>query len=283
MENTKSMKEYIARTRSLALSVKYRDIEVTEQEISRQVLNDLPLAYAPEKRNFALKTDFILGDLEGDLVRLEELYRSLDGTDDSHALAAGFKAKNGGQSKRSISTGAWTGPMAAMPWSLVSKPKAAASGRSGGRGGRNGGGRGKRDGKGHQRISGSRNNSSISRGISNISDRGCNSGTSGISRDISRSSPHIIQGDGVHHAFVSGLVNTGVFCQIAVQYPLHRIRVFLTRTRAHKLPHIHILETSPILGGGLLHHRSQPPRRRTRMDRPFRPSRFRALSPTRSP
>ena len=66
----------------------------------------------------------------------------------------------------------------------------------------------------------SRNNSSISRGTSesdprissNISDRNHNSSTSSIIRDISRSSPHSIQGDGVHHAFVSGVVRTGIFC-----------------------------------------------------------------------
>ena len=94
----------------------------------------------------------------------------------------------------------------------------------------------------------SRNNSSISRGISesssprissNISSgtsdtsiRSRNSSTRGISRDISRSSPYNIQGDGVHHAFVSGVVNTGIFCRSAVQYPP---RVFQTRTRARKL------------------------------------------------
>ena len=49
-----------------------------------------PPAYAPEKRNFALKTDFSLGDLEGGLVRVGELNRSLDGTDGCHALAVGF-------------------------------------------------------------------------------------------------------------------------------------------------------------------------------------------------
>ena len=66
--------------------------------------------------NFALKTDFTLAELEGGLVRVEELNRSSDGTDGNHAPAAGFKARSGG--------------------------------RSGGRGGHNGGGRGKRDGKG---------------------------------------------------------------------------------------------------------------------------------------
>ena len=106
----------IARAKSLAVNVQYHDIEVSEQEISRRVLNGLPPSYAPEKRNFALKTDCTPGELEGGLVRVEELNRSSDGTDGSHALADGFNARSGG-------------------W-------------SGGRGGHNGGGRGKRDGKG---------------------------------------------------------------------------------------------------------------------------------------
>ena len=84
----------------------------------RRALNGLLLAYAPEKRSFALKPDFSLDDLEGGLVRVEEFNRSLDGTDGSHVLTAAFKVRNGGQ-----------------------------SGWSGGRGGRNRGGRGKRDGK----------------------------------------------------------------------------------------------------------------------------------------
>ena len=116
MNDDESLKEYIARAKSLALNVTYHDIEVTEQEISRRVLNGLPPSYAPEKRNFALKTDSSLADLEGGLVCVEGLNRSSDGTDGSHALATGFKARSGG--------------------------------RSGGRGGHNGGGRGKRDGKG---------------------------------------------------------------------------------------------------------------------------------------
>ena len=60
-------------------------------------------------------------------------------------------------------------------------------------------------------------------------------------------------------------------------------KMFLTHTWAHKLPSIHILETTPILGAGLLHHHSQHPRRWIRMDCPFRPSRPRAFSPTRPP
>ena len=116
MNDDESMKEYIARTKSLALNVKYHDIEVSDQQISRRVLNRLPPSYTPEKRNFALKTDFSLAKLEGPRVRVEELNRSSDGTDDSHALVAGFKARSGG----------WSGK----------------------RRGYNGGGRGKRDGKG---------------------------------------------------------------------------------------------------------------------------------------
>ena len=116
MNDAESMKEYIARAKSLALNVKYHDIEVTEQEISHRVLNGLLPSYTPEKIIFALKTDFTLAELEGGLVRVEGLNRSSDGTDGSHALAAGFKDRSGG--------------------------------RSGGRGGHNGGGRGKRDGKG---------------------------------------------------------------------------------------------------------------------------------------
>ena len=116
MNDDETMKEYIARAKSLALNVQCHDIELSEQEISRRVLNGLPPSYAPEKRNFALKTDFTLAELEGGLVRVEELNRSSDGTDGSHALAAGFKARSGG--------------------------------RSGGRGRHNCGGRGKRDGKG---------------------------------------------------------------------------------------------------------------------------------------
>ena len=42
MNDAESMKEYIARAKSLALNIKYHDIEVTEQEISRRVMNGLP-------------------------------------------------------------------------------------------------------------------------------------------------------------------------------------------------------------------------------------------------
>ena len=245
MDDAESIKEYIARAKSLALNVQFHDIEVSEQEISRRVLNGLPPSYAPEKRNFAFKTDFPLAELEGGLVCVEELNRSLDGTDGSHALAAGFKVRSGGRS------GGRGGHMDAASATV----------------------------KVARRINGSeninrgisesisrgisRNNSNISSGTSNISNRGRNSSTRGISRDISRSSPHSIQGGGANHAFVSGVVNTGIFCRSAVQYPP---RVLLTRTRARKLRLIHILKTTPILGAAL-HHHSQPPRRRTCIDR----------------
>ena len=116
MDNAELMKEYTARAKSLAVNVRYHDVEATEQKISCRILNGLPPAYAPEKRNFALRTDFSLSELESGLVRVEELNKSSDGTDGSHALAAGFKARSGGQ--------------------------------RGGRGAHNGGGHGKRNGKG---------------------------------------------------------------------------------------------------------------------------------------
>ena len=118
------------------------------------------------------------------------------------------------------------GPTAAMPWPLVSKPNAAARAA------------GAEDvenaiaadaasatvkitcriNSGSSNIS--RSNSSISRGTSessqrissgtsNISDRSRNSSTGGIRRDVSHSSPHRIQKDEVHHAFVSGVA--GIF------------------------------------------------------------------------
>ena len=60
MNDDESMKEYIAPAKSLALKIKYHDVEVTDQEISRRLLNGLLPLYAPEKRNFVLKTDFSL-------------------------------------------------------------------------------------------------------------------------------------------------------------------------------------------------------------------------------
>ena len=237
-----SVKEYIARAKSLALDIKYHDVEVIDHEISRRLLNGLPPSYAPEKRNVALKTDFSLAELEGGLDRVEELNRSPDGTDGNHALAAGFKERSGGRSGGRR-----------PQWRRTRVARRINGSRNISRG-----------------ISESRSpriSNSISSGTSNISNRSRNSSTRGISRDISRSSPHSIQGDGVHHAFVSGVVNTGIFCRSAVQYPP---RVLLTRTRARKLRLIHILKTTPILGAAL-HHHSQPPRCRTCMDRPFRP------------
>ena len=90
-----------------------------------EALNRLRSAHAFEKRHFALRTDFSLGDLEGDLVRLEDLDRRLDEADGSHVLTAGFEARGGGQGGRG-------------------------GGREshGGGGGRSGSSRGKRDGKG---------------------------------------------------------------------------------------------------------------------------------------
>ena len=215
----------MAREKSLALNVKCRGIEITEQEIIRRALNSLSPAYAPEKQNFALKTDFSYVDLESGLVCVEELNRSLDGTKGSHALAAGFKPEAAARAGR-----VWD-VEAAMVVDAASTTVEVA-----------------------RRINGSRSNSSISRGLSNISDRGRNSSTSVIIRDIRHSGLHSIQGDGVYHAFVLGEVSTGIFCQSAAQYPLHQTRIFLTRTRAHNLPRIHILENTLMLRADLLHH-----------------------------
>ena len=65
------MNKYLARAKSLALNIEYHDIEVTDPEIRRRVLNGLPPAYAPEKHDFALRADFSLGDLEDSLVRVK--------------------------------------------------------------------------------------------------------------------------------------------------------------------------------------------------------------------
>ena len=49
MDNAKSMKEYIARAKSLALIVKYHGIKVPEQEKTSRVLIGRPPAYASKK------------------------------------------------------------------------------------------------------------------------------------------------------------------------------------------------------------------------------------------
>ena len=122
MENGESIREYIGRAKSLASKVRYHGVEVSDHEISRRILNGLPSSFALEKRNFALRTDFSLADLEGGLVRVENLPKDSDGSDGSHALAAGLAGRGG---------------------------------RDGGRGARRGGGarggsgRGKYDGRGH--------------------------------------------------------------------------------------------------------------------------------------
>ena len=258
MDNMEAMTKYMAREKYLAVNMKCRGIEITEQEISRRALNRLPPVYAPEKQSFALKTDFCYGNLKSGPVCVEKPNRSLDGTNGSHALAADFKPEAAARAGRVRDV------EAAMVVDVASATVEVA-----------------------RRINGSRNisrsNSSIRRGTSNISDRGRNSSTSGILRDIRHSGPHSSQGNLVHHALVSGVVSTGIFCQSAAQYPLHRTCIFLTRTRAHNLPRTHILENTPILRADLLHHCSQPPRRPVRTDRSFRPSCPRALSPTRPP
>ena len=51
MDSADSMKEYIARVKSLALNVQYHDVEVTDQEISRRVLNGLPPRMLPRRES----------------------------------------------------------------------------------------------------------------------------------------------------------------------------------------------------------------------------------------
>ena len=51
MNDDESMKEYIARAKSLALNVKNHDIEETDQEISRRVLNSLPPCMLPRRES----------------------------------------------------------------------------------------------------------------------------------------------------------------------------------------------------------------------------------------
>ena len=274
MNDTESMKEYIARAKFLALNVKYHGIEVSEQDISHRVLNVLPPLYAPEKRNFELKAYFSLAEVKRDLVRVEELNRISDGTDGSHTLAAA--AGGAGDVEATMAADAASATVKvthringsrniSRGISESSSPRISRNNSS--------------ISRGISESSSPRISSNISSGTSNISNRSRNSSTRGISREISRSSPHSIQGDGVHHAFVSGTVNTDIFCRSAVQYPP---RVFLTRTRARKLQLIHILKTAPILGAAL-HHHSQPPRHRTRMDRPSRSIHPRVSSTNRPP
>ena len=115
-------------------------------------------------------------------------------------------------------------------------------------------------------------NSSINRSTS------INSGTSD-------SSPRSVQGDGVHHVFVLGVVSPGISCPISAQCPLHhRTCVFPTRMRECNLLPIRRLEPTPTLGADLQHHHhSQPPPRRTYMDRRFCPSYPGATSQTGPP
>ena len=50
MDSAESIKKYIARAKSLALNVQYHDVEVTDQEISRRVLNGLPPRMLPRRK-----------------------------------------------------------------------------------------------------------------------------------------------------------------------------------------------------------------------------------------
>ena len=58
MDSAETMKEYIARAKSLALNVQYHDVEVTDQEISRRVLNGLTPPVCSRKENFCFEDRF---------------------------------------------------------------------------------------------------------------------------------------------------------------------------------------------------------------------------------
>ena len=59
VDSAESMKEYIARAKSLALNVQYHDVEVTDQEISRRVLNGLsPPPVCPQEEKFCVENRF---------------------------------------------------------------------------------------------------------------------------------------------------------------------------------------------------------------------------------
>ena len=55
MDSAESMKEYIAHVKSLALNVQYHDVEVTDQEISRRVLNGLPPPVCSREEKFCVE------------------------------------------------------------------------------------------------------------------------------------------------------------------------------------------------------------------------------------
>ena len=58
MDSAESMKEYIARAKSLALNVQYHDVEVTGQDISRRVLNGLPPLICSREEKFCVENRF---------------------------------------------------------------------------------------------------------------------------------------------------------------------------------------------------------------------------------
>ena len=58
MDSAESTKEYIARAKSLALNVQYHDVEVTDQEISRRVLNGLPPPVCSREEKLCVENRF---------------------------------------------------------------------------------------------------------------------------------------------------------------------------------------------------------------------------------
>ena len=231
------------------------------EETSSRVLNGLRPAYVPGKRSFALKIHFSLSDLEGGLVHMEELTWPLvlkpEAADAASATVKIARQISGRRKSAAATAASVTGPaIAARASAATTEVTAAAPARV----------------------------ARVSAAASAISATGAATAVPAVSATTSATAARTaFRGGGVHHAFVLGVASTGSFFPSAAQYLLHQTRVFRTHTRARRLLLIHRLETTPILRADLLHHHSQPPRRRTRMDRPFRPSRPRALSPTRPP
>ena len=118
-----SIRDYIARAKSLAMKLEQNSVSTTKKEINRRILNGLPSVFDVEKKMFLMMIDTDPDELGEALARLEDSRTSDGGAGGTHALATSVKPRGGGQ------------------------------GRGGGarrdRGGR-GNARGRRDGKGHQ-------------------------------------------------------------------------------------------------------------------------------------
>ena len=118
-----SMRDYIARAKSLVIKLEQINVNTTKKGVSRRILNGLPCDFDVEINIFLLMTDTDPDELGEALARVEDSRMSNGGAGGTHALATGLKPRGGGQ-----------GRGRGARWD---------------RGGR-GNARGRRDGKGHQ-------------------------------------------------------------------------------------------------------------------------------------